>query len=911
MSSGDMAVSRSSSPRVSIAGTSGSQESIDPAQIPLPSSEAGLIRENEVRDTVISLNAGARVNLDLQSMNIQEAAPPPPELTENADEVEKRELAEDFLREVAWRDPYIPNPFRMPTKPTENVDEEKKPTRTESWERMLKEVSRHDEDMVKGWRDDIDTLLVFAGLFSAVVTAFVIESYQWLDEDPADTTVTLLMQLVSVQVNGSQSAFFESTQFKPDASSIRINVFWFLSLILSLTSALFGLPCKQWVREHQRDTTTRTPGEALALRQLRRDSFGKWGVLSFLSALPILLEVALLFFFVGVLDLLWNRHRVPFAVCFVAISFSAGLYFLTALLPTLMVPRDQRDDISDRRFNRLSYQFICPYKSPQAWLVYRLSSMILRPLLKIPAIDDFLHEKARRFWDHIEWPASDWSSFDLWVVRQFDERVWLHFGGDSFNLKVYELRAFEWAVTMFCDSPSMIPHLQNVLETIPPSVAVSAILGRWDRTMWEAVSMHDVDHDLRYQYLDLLLNPTIRHPVLQQPEGINLLFHHQYWAKIAADPFLDDDVFDQLIGSMKRADLQHSTGLRFVIPFSVVDALWTHGDSPICAKSLTLLSFFEESWKPCPGYDEERYDNERWAFMKALANHINCKDRVSALLTSKRGQAFIRFIHNEAITRRLFFHDGFSGFGSFRDTWTQAIERVQEVGGLPSDYFAPIPQRRENGLPTLPNLDPMRYSLETERGVQVDNDEVLSIVTLNEMGDAIGVSPSEGGLTRRLPNFGTWLVAHRWLSFFSGSEKVTHNDVNDNAVLGGRIADSPNKIIEIASRESGEGHEGNVQHLGRDDSMKDSGPRQRMDTGILDDSSGQGDEVGDIGGDSYGLRRQESRVDAMGWPTHDQEDLDEDNAQRLGIDTGTLGDPIEQGDEVGVHGDSYRLHSLR
>ncbi|EEB98162.1 hypothetical protein MPER_02379 [Moniliophthora perniciosa FA553] len=120
--------------------------------------------------------------------------------------------------------------------------------------------------MVKGWRDDIDTLLVFAGLFSAVVTAFVIESYKWLDKDPADTTVTLLTQLISVQVNGSQSVSFEPTQFKPDASSIRINVFWFLSLILSLTSALFGLLCKQWVREHQRDTTTRTPGEALALR---------------------------------------------------------------------------------------------------------------------------------------------------------------------------------------------------------------------------------------------------------------------------------------------------------------------------------------------------------------------------------------------------------------------------------------------------------------------------------------------------------------------------------------------------------------------------------------------------------------------------------------------------------------------
>ncbi|KAI3620759.1 hypothetical protein WG66_011353 [Moniliophthora roreri] len=34
------------------------------------------------------------------------------------------------------------------------------------------------------------TLLVFADLFSAVVTAFTIESYQWLVEVPADTIVT-------------------------------------------------------------------------------------------------------------------------------------------------------------------------------------------------------------------------------------------------------------------------------------------------------------------------------------------------------------------------------------------------------------------------------------------------------------------------------------------------------------------------------------------------------------------------------------------------------------------------------------------------------------------------------------------------------------------------------------------------
>uniref|UniRef100_A0A0W0GDJ7 Uncharacterized protein n=1 Tax=Moniliophthora roreri TaxID=221103 RepID=A0A0W0GDJ7_MONRR len=556
-----------------------------------------------------------------------------------------------------------------------------------------------------------------------------------------------------------------------------------------------------------------------------------------------------------------------------------------------MVPRDQRDDISDRRFNRLSYQFICPYKSPQAWLVYRLSSIIFRPLLKIPAINSFFHEKARGLWDHVLSPASDWSSFDLWVVRQFDQHVLLP--GDSFDLKVYELRAFEWAVAMFRDSPSMIPHLRNVLETIPPSVALSAVLGRWVRTMVKAISMPDVENILRYLYPDPLLNPTIRQPILQQPEGIDLLFHHQYWMKMAATSLLDDYYLDQLIGSMECTDLQHSTGLHFVIPFPVVDALWAHEDPTVCAKSLALLSLFEESWKSCLGYDEERHDGERLAFMRALADHINRTGRVSALLTSKRGQAFIRSIHNEVVTRQ---------WVSNRGTWARAIKRVQEVGGLPSDYFALIPGYWD-ALPTLPNLDPIRYSLETERG----NDGVLDIVTSNEMQDTFGVVSLEGGLIHRLHNFGAWLVARRWLSFFSGSEKITCNNVNDNAIPGSRITDSPDEMIKIASRKSGEGHEGSAQHLGRHDSMDDSGLRQRTDTGVLGDSSRQGDEVGNIGCDSYGFRRQGSTADAMGEPTHDREDLDEDDAQRLGIDTGTLGDR----DEVEVHGDSDRLHSLR
>ncbi|KAI3605679.1 hypothetical protein WG66_011997 [Moniliophthora roreri] len=230
MSSDDLTGNHSSSPRASGAKASGSQKSPDPAQIPSRLSKAGSIREEPV--------------------NISGAAMPSPDLTDNVDPERERRNAEFvFMREVARRNPYIPSVGPPSSQSTGKAGEELTPTLTESWEKVLKEVARYDEDIAKGWQDDIDTLLVFGGLFSAVVTAFVIESYQWLEEDPADTTVTLLNKLILVQVNGPQSISFEPTQFKPDASSIRINVFWFLSLIFSLTSALFGLLCKQWIRE--------------------------------------------------------------------------------------------------------------------------------------------------------------------------------------------------------------------------------------------------------------------------------------------------------------------------------------------------------------------------------------------------------------------------------------------------------------------------------------------------------------------------------------------------------------------------------------------------------------------------------------------------------------------------------------
>ncbi|KAK7051412.1 hypothetical protein VNI00_004912 [Paramarasmius palmivorus] len=588
-----------------------------------------------------------------------------------------------------------------------------------AYEKLQTEVKKYDDGLVGGWKEDIDTLLVFAGLFSAVVTAFLIESYQWLTED---TTVVLLSQ-ISQQLNGKQT---QLAPFTPEASSIRINCFWFLSLIFSLTSALFGLLCKQWLREHQRDVPTRTVAEGLALRQLRRDSFEKWGVASLLSALPILLEIALVFFFVSILDLLWMLHRIPFSICLVAIALSVGSYFLTTFLPTMAITRDQArfihtqslDGNSDHDFGQLTYQFICPYKSPQAWAVYKLFIALTKPLLRCPLINNFTKIHFRALWDHVQSQTPNWSTFDLRVVRQFDQVVDF-VNAPHFQLKVYELRALQWAVTMFRDSPSMLPHLENVLKTFPPSVAISAILDRWDAAMWE-VSNQDMGSYLRDPNLyQLWPKPITSDPPLFSQQGIELLFWHQVWDTcVKGVSYGWGGAFDELEEEIARSVPTLSKTQRFLIPVPLATTLWSHRQPWIRHQSLRLLQYFETSWKPFPGHDEEQHNKERVAFAMALQRYINdLSDQPSVLLTNRRGQEFMRLIHNDIIVRRLYSRERFRVLG-----WVNAVRKVQEVGYLPPDCFVPLPKKDEDPPPSveLPQLKPIRYSIDTYQAYLAD-----------------------------------------------------------------------------------------------------------------------------------------------------------------------------------------------
>ncbi|PBK93068.1 hypothetical protein ARMGADRAFT_881862, partial [Armillaria gallica] len=177
------------------------------------------------------------------------------------------------------------------------------------WKTLQEESAVHDVKMVEESRDNIDLLLVFAGLFSAIVTTFVVQTSQSLQADYVQVSASLLFELVLVQraiANGSPvntipvSSLNPQTAFVPAATDVWVNGLWFASLFLSLTTALVAVLLKQWLHHCVAlPFRTVTPREQCLARQYRYLGLQKWRVEFIAGLLPILMHLALALFFIG------------------------------------------------------------------------------------------------------------------------------------------------------------------------------------------------------------------------------------------------------------------------------------------------------------------------------------------------------------------------------------------------------------------------------------------------------------------------------------------------------------------------------------------------------------------------------------------------------------------------------------
>ncbi|KAG8793215.1 hypothetical protein FRC12_003505 [Ceratobasidium sp. 428] len=249
------------------------------------------------------------------------------------------------------------------------------------WRTYVKETDRWDKDLMEGRNNSLDVLLIFvsfksgfsevisrvlpkAALFSAISTAFVIESLNDLKPDPTEEsarTLLLISQTLSAMTGNSSlvptaaQGSSDSTTFSPPSSAVIVNILWLLSLSLSVAVSLIAMLAKEWCHKFMSGRSGQAYEQARR-RQLRWNGMEKWRMRDALTYLPGAMHLALLLFAAGLCVYLWDIN-VNVAIPVIVVSAVATLaYAFTTILPL--------------------FDAFCPYSTPVTVVITKIISWI-------------------------------------------------------------------------------------------------------------------------------------------------------------------------------------------------------------------------------------------------------------------------------------------------------------------------------------------------------------------------------------------------------------------------------------------------------------------------------------------------------------------------------------------------------
>jgi hypothetical protein len=124
--------------------------------------------------------------------------------------------------------------------------------------------------------------------------------------------------------------------FSPKSSDVRVNAFWFMSLVFSLSAALLATLIQQWVRDYmhvfQRYSN---PLKSARLRQYLYEGAEGWYMPVVAESVPGFVHVSLFLFFVGLGDLLFAINTTVGVTTTAPIAICGLLYVLSMFAPVI------------------------------------------------------------------------------------------------------------------------------------------------------------------------------------------------------------------------------------------------------------------------------------------------------------------------------------------------------------------------------------------------------------------------------------------------------------------------------------------------------------------------------------------------------------------------------------------------
>ena len=255
------------------------------------------------------------------------------------------------------------------------------------WSEYLKDVKEYDETLTETWKEDANGVLTFVSahllvptlvtityrktaIFSAVVGAFIIESYKMLSPDSGNQTVFLLRQLsnqITGLANGTSIQPQPDPPFSPTVSVICVNSIWLLSLVLSTTSALLATLTQQWARRYLHlPQIPSLPSERARVRSFLFHGTVIYAIHYAVEIAPTLLHLSVFLFNIGLVIFFFTIFKTVAIIVLVFVVLFGVLYFILTILPCL--------------------HHICPYHTPMSdifWYLWHAFASLVEVFLQV------------------------------------------------------------------------------------------------------------------------------------------------------------------------------------------------------------------------------------------------------------------------------------------------------------------------------------------------------------------------------------------------------------------------------------------------------------------------------------------------------------------------------------------------
>ncbi|KAJ7599562.1 hypothetical protein C8J56DRAFT_191413 [Mycena floridula] len=219
----------------------------------------------------------------------------------------------------------------------------------------VREANVFDKAMVARWKVTMNGIVIFAALFSGVVTAFIIESHKMLSPDPQQVMIVIMYQMsqqLSSVVNGSQTSAVVPTPddlfpFAVPPAVLVTNIVWFISLGLSLACALTATLIQQWASDYTHAIERRQdPEKRGRIRAFLFEGVETSNLPAIVEATPLLLHASLFSFLIGLVFFISPLNTVVTFLLIAILAICGSAYLCATIIPLIVIASPIRTPLS-------------------------------------------------------------------------------------------------------------------------------------------------------------------------------------------------------------------------------------------------------------------------------------------------------------------------------------------------------------------------------------------------------------------------------------------------------------------------------------------------------------------------------------------------------------------------------------